>query len=147
MNSMKTFYLAHPFNSRKAIRAWELKIEALNIINLFNPFYDSNGRGDVADVDAGRAPKYTCDPRDVVEGDLRSLRDSDGVVAVIDDGLRYGTSMEIVYAKEAHKLIYLIVTNGEEKHPWLVYHAARIFTSFEEFERFLREEFSHETQV
>ena len=45
--------------------------------------------------------------------------------------------MEIVYARLYNKPVYLVVTNGQEGHPWLTYHATRVFTSREAFEDFL----------
>ena len=59
------------------------------------------------------------------------------MVAIVNGDLSYGTIQEMVYATLSDVPVYAIVTNGHEKHPWLVYHSTQIFTSREEFEEFL----------
>ncbi len=126
------FYLANPFPSRKEVRAWELSTEEITGIELLNPFYDVE-RSDVVEIDAGRQAKYNIDPTEIVTGDLRAILSCDGIVAIINGSLSYGTIMEIVYAHSFGKNVYIICTNGHEKHPWLRYHAREIFTSLDQF--------------
>ena len=57
------------------------------------------------------------------------------MIAIIDENTEYGTPMEIVYARRVFpKVVYTIVTNGKEKHPWLRHHSDRVFASFADFE-------------
>ena len=134
---MNTYYFAHPFDSRHRLREWELRVEKELGIELINPFYDVEGRTDVELVDAGRAERYErIDAEELVKRDLCVLTECNGVIAVVDGSLSFGTIMELVYARIYGKCSYLIVTNGHHGHPWLVYHADFVFRSFEEFEEF-----------
>lgn len=131
-------YLAHPFDSRAVIRKWELRFEERTGIELLNPFYDADGRTDIEMIDAGRAERYEkLVPGELVKRDLIHIHQSDGMVAIVDGSLSYGTIMEIVYGNLFHsrEAIHIVVTNGHEHHPWLVAHAGRIYTSFEGFEK------------
>ena len=134
------YYLAHPYDSRKKVREWELGVEKRTGVELHNPFYDVD-RKDIQDLDAGGVGRYDqLDPDTLVVRDLGAIRDSDGMVAIVDGALSYGTIMEIVYGHMSCEPCFLIVTNGHEKHPWLVYHSDKIFTSFEAFETFIKKE-------
>lgn len=127
-------YLAHPFDSRQETREIELEVESRLGVELFNPFYDAAGRTDVELIDVGRAERYEkLEPKELVERDLRGIRESDGLLGLVTGHLSYGTLMEIVYAHMMGKPVFLIVTNGHQDHPWLRYHAARIFTSWGQF--------------
>lgn len=134
---MKSLYLAHPFDARKSIREWEQRFEERTGITLNNPFYDQD-RDDVAQVDRGERKRYEhLLASDLVSADLQFILQSDGLLAVIDGSVSYGTIMEIVYAHRSFNLpVYLIVTNGHHNHPWLKQHADHIFRSFDEAERF-----------
>lgn len=137
---MKEFYLAHALESRKEVREWELRLEKRTGISLINPFYDVP-RPDIEAMDAGLAVPLIS-ANEIVERDLGLVKKaSDGLVAIIDNSSTVGTIMEIVYAKKVfHHPVYLIVTNGKEKHHWLKYHADKIFTSKEEFEEWIENE-------
>ncbi len=87
---MNTFYLAHNFESRKAVRRWELRMEGKYNINLDNPFYDNPERAtDMTVVDTFKdgsteQKEYlrTRNAEDIVEDDLDKIRKSDVIVAV-----------------------------------------------------------------
>jgi len=131
-------YLAHPFDARKWVREWELQLEKKLGIELFNPFYDAPGRTDVEKIDGGRQERYEkIDPAELVIRDLKYTHSCDGLVGIIDGSLSYGTVMEIVYANIYRLPVYLIVTNGHHKHPWLVYHSTKVFISLENFESYM----------
>lgn len=130
-------YLAHPFDSRHKIRKWELELEQKYSINICNPFYDID-RKDIDAIDAGTAKRYAVSPTEVVERDLHALAAIPAVIAIVDGSTSYGTPMEIVYAYNEGKKIYIICTNGHHEHPWLRYHADEIFTSFTGFEAKLK---------
>jgi len=159
---MKTFYMAHPFSSRFVIREIQVMLEVYGNIKIGNPFYDSDhNRQDVADIDAGRTDRYEkLDPDTLVTNDLSMINKRDGIIATVCNEdfctnnifkklwyklikkpvVSYGTLMEIVYAHQMKKIIYIVVLNGHEEHPWLKYHATKIFTSFEYLANHLAEE-------
>ena len=130
---MLSIYLAHPFDSRKYVRDWELFVETKYNINLINPFYDIS-REDVEAIDRGFVDRYEAlEPKELVKRDLSAIIGSDGVIAIVDGALSCGTIMEIVYAKMLNKTIDIIITNGHELHPWLLYHATNIYTSLGDY--------------
>lgn len=134
---LQTGYLAHPFDSRKTVRIWEQKFERDTGIDLVNPFYDIE-RTDVEEIDQNRAERYEkLDHIHLVERDLTAIYASDFIVAFITGDLSYGTIQEIVYAALAEKPVYLIVSNGHADHPWLKYHADKIFTNTADFKWYI----------
>ena len=131
-------YLAHPIRSRQYARKWELMIEEKYGIELANPFYDRKGEGgreDIEVMDKGLEPEKGEDYEfNLVQKDIQLIGQCQGVVAIVDGKLSYGTIMEIVYANVLKKPVFLICTNRQHDHPWLFYHAKEIYTSFEDFE-------------
>lgn len=132
---MVKFYLAHPLNSRHEVRAHEIRIETeCPDIQLMNPFYDFD-RDDIKDIDNGKTTRWEltyerCE--DLVENDINSIIDCDGIVAVLDKGLSCGTFMEIVYARVNNKKIIVLDLNGMKNHPWIRVHADKVITSWDE---------------
>ncbi|MDO8517416.1 MAG: hypothetical protein Q7S33_04820 [Nanoarchaeota archaeon] len=141
MNKKKEeYYLAHPFDSRKQIRDWELGFEKRTGISLLNPFYDDSRRTDVEKIDAGRNERYEkLDEKELVERDIGHIKQKSvkGIIAFVNGDLSYGTIQEMVYAKSYNKLVYSVISNGHENHPWLKYHSTKIFKSKDELETFL----------
>lgn len=135
-----SFYLAHPFDSRKEVRKWELEFEKRTKIILVNPFYDTL-RTDVEKIDAKRETRYEkLNAFELVPRDIGYITTNNGMISIIlggNGGVSFGTPMEMVYAKILNKPCYPLVTNGHENHPWLVYHSTRIFTKKEKLEKFL----------
>ena len=117
----------------------------LPMLNLVNPFYDT-GREDAKEIDGGKRKAYDIDPTKIVVGDLEQISKSKGVVAVVDGARSYGTIMEIAHAFLMNKPVYIIVTNGHIKHPWLQFHASQTFESYQDFEKYCKEEF-HEALI
>ena len=131
---MVKFYLAHPFDTRERMKIWEQRVEKQYDIEIINPFYDIH-RSDIIEVDAGREDRYKIlNPSNVVTKDVDAIKDSTGIIALIDGSLSYGTIMEIWIAHSLGKEVYLIITNGHEGHPWLRYCATNVFTSLDDFE-------------
>jgi len=127
------YYLAHPFDSRKAMRQWELETEVQYDIEIINPFYDI-GRCDVEPIDDGTKARYEgLNSTELVNRDLSAIWSCGGVIAYVNGDLSYGTIMEIVYAKQFGREVHLICTNGQENHPWLLHHSDFIYTSLEDF--------------
>ena len=132
-----SLYLAHPFDSRKRMREWEISIEKQSGINIINPFYDVE-RLDVSLIDSGKREKYEkLDHVDIVERDLKAISRSDGTIAMITGDVSYGTIQEMVYSHLLSKPVYSLITNGQENHPWLRYHSSQIFTELDNLEKFL----------
>ena len=143
-SKIKTLYLAHPFDSREEIREWELGFEKRTNINLLNPFYDCE-RTDIISIDAGRQERYQVDPTEIVINDISQIsnKGTDGLVAIIDGSLSYGTIQEMVYGNKIYnKPVYSIITNKHEKHPWLNFHSTKVFTSMKEFEDYALKNFN-----
>lgn len=143
---MKKLYLAHPFPTRVRMREWAEKVEKLAGVQLFCPFYKIT-RKDIDDIDDGKRSKYNTSCDRLVSRDLTALRTCDGVLTYIDGSTSIGTHMEIVYAYEAGLPVYVIVEGLGEKmfrdsagyyHPWIRYHATKIFRNLKETERWLK---------
>ena len=133
-------YLAHPFDSRHRMRKWEKNIEMFSrmyfdeTIEIINPFFDvqrpdqeliEDKKAQLASKDT-RVKRYAVTDKqmkELVERDLEFIKSCDGVIAIIDGSLSYGTIQEMVYAKNMGKKVYAMISNGQSKHPWLRYHA------------------------
>lgn len=148
-NGNTTFYLAHPFPSRKRIREWEIRVEREIAIALINPFYDVKGkeyievmdRRGVTDRQSANVSGIKVDtPHEIVERDLAAIRESDGVLAIITKDVTLGTPMEIFYAASEGKTVFTICEVPELlTHPWLRFCSSVIFKSLEEGAIGLRE--------
>ena len=136
MLEVQDYYMAHPFDSRDDVRPWELHLEKKFGITILNPFYDTE-RTDIQKIDEGRQERYQVPAERIVIPDLHCIQRCRATIASVTGDLSYGTIMEIVYAHIYHKPVFIIVTNGHEQHPWLTFHATKIFTSREQFEVFL----------
>jgi nucleoside 2-deoxyribosyltransferase len=134
---MQDFYLAHPFDSRFRLKVWAEGVAKKYHVSIMNPFYDSGERVDIIEIDAGRQERYDRDDAKIVEGDLICIKDTKATIANVTGELSYGTIMEIAYSYLFGHPVYIIVTNGHEKHPWLTYHATKVFTSYEDFDKWL----------
>jgi len=132
---MITYYLAHPFDSRHILREWELYLESTFGVEVVNPFYDIE-RQDIEAIDANRVGRYEVCPDAIVQRDLDAISKVDGIIAIVDGSVSYGTIMEIVYAYLYGKTIHIICTNGHINHPWLRYHADHLYESLAAFEAF-----------
>ena len=145
---VKTLYIAHNFLTRKKIREWELKIEKKYNINLDNPFYDNPDRAEEMLIldsfkecsRAQRAYLSTRSSYDIVENDLEKIRKSDGIIAILND-VRIGSPMEVFYASRILRIPVYIVTRKYNSHPWVIQHAAKIFTNRKELEAFIRKKY------
>ena len=71
------YYLAHPFDSRKWVREWQLKIQRSSNIKIANPFY-SKYRNDVETWDhkdsSGNKIYEKLNSDDIVSRDLELIR-------------------------------------------------------------------------
>ncbi len=135
------YYLAHPTKSSKEIRKWELKIEDKFNISLVNPFFEGQYPEKLEIEKIYKESGYNKITKEqaewIVINDIELIKNSYGVIAIIDGNISYGTIIEIRIAHENNKRIFLICTNGQENHAWLKFHATKIFTSFREFENYI----------
>jgi nucleoside 2-deoxyribosyltransferase len=133
-------YLSHPFDSRKKIRKWELEIKKkIPYLEIVNPFFTIKTEQLWRSYDKSNETYYKrLDYKSLIPDDLKLIEESDILLAIVDGKKSYGTIMEIVYAKLYKKNVMIICTNKSEKHPWLSYHADKIFTTFEEAEQWLK---------
>ena len=100
---------------------------------MLNPFYDVP-RQDIIDYDLGG--DLPNDAEDIVKRDLEAIQRCVGIVAVVNEHTSIGTIMEISYAYIDYRLpIYVICTDGRHNHPWLQYHATKIFKTYIAFEQ------------
>ena len=129
-------YLAHPYGSREKVREWELKFEEATGIALLNPFYDMPNKF-MLEADRESMQKATAEHyQEIVEKDIEAITNSDGVLAVVDGNPSIGAIMEIVYGHISYNPVYIIAVNGCENHIWVIYHADKLFTSFEECQKY-----------
>lgn len=126
---MVKFYIAHKITRRHYIRDDICPFLQENGIETVNPFYNSDGtirkdRPEVKAIDEGRMGEYDItrkvQSKDIVEKDLKRIRDSDGIIAVIEES-SIGTSMEIFYCARWCKKPVFVVTTSYAGHPWLIY--------------------------
>ena len=144
--------MAHPFGDRARIRELELAFEAkYPTVELVNPFYDVANRPEIKEMDKNGADStersFQIDilqrklgdgyANTVVERDLAAIDDCDAVLAFVTGTYSIGTFMEIHYAAEHYKLVYIIIEHESERgHPWLQYFSTKCFGSFAEFEAY-----------
>ena len=135
MTDKKTFYLAHPFMSRKEIRDWELNtLNSKHSISTINPFYHTDSFDKFNEQDIANNKYYKqLNYQKLVDTDVDLIQSSSGVIVIIDGKQSYGTIQEMVYASLYCKPVYTIITNNQEEHPWLKYHSTKIFKSREQF--------------
>jgi nucleoside 2-deoxyribosyltransferase len=136
-----SYYLAHPFDSRKEMKKWGEEFERKTGIKIINPFY-SEIRSDIVIADneydsisrEEREEMVVTKYKEIVEKDLEKIKKSDGIIAFVNGMRSIGTFMEIVYASQIyHKPVYTIALK-DNKHPWIKYHSTRIFTTLKDFE-------------
>jgi len=144
-------YLAHPILDRREVRDWELGFEKFfTDIDLFNPFYDSHDSGEeraVQALDNSNATIYYDweFSKKIVTRDLNAVRRTEGTIAFLGGHSTIGTIMEICYAWNWGKPVFVIApqTTGDKSfplgnHPWIQYHSTRTFDSFNKFEDFIK---------
>ena len=137
-----TFYLSHPFASRKYVRDWELNFEKGHPkIALLNPFYDVEGEGreDVRARDEGKEFEKDAGYNwRLVQRDKIAIEYSRGILGIVDEnaGKSIGTLMEFVYSRCAACNPKLCICTNPEliNHPWIRTHFHEVYDSFISFE-------------
>jgi hypothetical protein len=147
-----SYYLAHPFDSRHRMREWELEMEKKYNIVMINPFFDQD-RPDMELIEdngttltslSTRETRYGLSEHAVnqlVQRDLDLIMDCDGIIAIVDGSLSYGTIQEMVYASLNGSQVLSVISNGHIGHPWLRYHSDYVFENLEKLEEYLGEQY------
>jgi hypothetical protein len=126
------WYYTNQTVDRKLAREIELQIEVATHLELENPFYDGEAK-EVAHLDGGGGPPLSAD--EIVGMDLRKIRDSLGIVALMTNDRNIGSCMEIAICAYAWgKPVFVIAAEDKfYEHPWIKYFATRRFKSADEF--------------
>lgn len=128
MKDNTRIYLAGPINGRTdaECKDWRKWCETCLIRPVFDPM--------VRDYRGEEQAKY----KEIVLQDKVDI-DCSGCLLVYYDKPSVGTSMEIIYAYERRKPIYLVDASegGKPLSPWLLFHATRIFRNLPEAVNFL----------
>ncbi len=95
---VKLMYLAHPYDSMDKVRKWELEFEKKSGIELINPFFDVK-RNDIENKRKGKDRFKYLDAKEIVHRDVAQIARAEGIIAIVDGQVSYGTIMEICYAK------------------------------------------------
>jgi nucleoside 2-deoxyribosyltransferase len=143
-------YLAHPLNKREYIRKLQLRLEGKYNITYINPFYNNQyERQEIENLDNMKFRKdknvykqswdlQTC--HNIVDIDLELIRKSDGILAVVEQGI-IGTTMEIFYAAYTLRIPVYIIAKDYRFHPWMRSLVKRsggqIFKNITEYKEFL----------
>ncbi len=130
-------YLAHPVLAREKVAIFERNFELRTGIDLINPFTEVE-RETEENLLVSEHGDYPDNGDRIVDMDLKAILTCDFVVAFITSQRSYGTIMEICYAYSMGKPVFIICENGHEKHPWLVYHASKIFTNTRDFRKYIQ---------
>lgn len=136
---VKTYYLAHNWENRHAVRAIQKYIEKHYNVRFINPFYDIEQAEDMIQADfndviekyygSGEAVKsymvdisFSLDKKIRYRNeDLKAIDNSDGLVCILLETSRaIGSIKEIFYAHEITKKdVYLICSDKRfTKHMW-----------------------------
>jgi len=130
-------YLAHPVLDRERVFKWEQNFEKRTGIDLINPFTEVEREPD-EDLKASESGIYdNCEK--IVDLDLAAIFGAEFLVAFVTGQRSYGTIMEICYGYSMGKPVFVICENGHEGHPWLVYHATKIFTNTRDFRKYIQD--------
>lgn len=123
----KSVYIAHPYADQELGLAVQARIETLGI-RVVNPFQREEQKTYSQVIQSkGEFTKEQCD--EIVEMDLKKIRDTDGVVCLLTEKLSIGTSMETFYSSyilghPTFSLYRLQQRHAKERgfgfvHPWI----------------------------
>ena len=144
MTEINNFYLAHPFEARKIVRPWELLVEKFFKINLINPIYDLHKK-ETEEIDKGKKTRYEdVDYIKLVNKELNNIKDDNtqGIFLIQPgDFFSIGAYHEMVYCHNLGKPVYSLILNGHHEHPWVKFHSTKIFTTCDEINDFLLNNF------
>ena len=137
---MIKFYFTNQTVDRQLAREKELRIERETGLVLDNPFYDGDAK-EVKALDATGTSNLTCD--EIVGRDLKRIKDSHGLIALMTNDKDIGSCMEIAIASLMWgRPVYTIALNKNAlNHPWIHYFSDRVFANEYAFIKFAKEHF------
>jgi len=132
------WYYTNQTVDRHEARRLELIIEQETGLILNNPFYDGAAK-EVSTLDTTGKTQLSED--EIVGMDLRKIRDSVGIVAMMTADQCIGSAMEIAIAAFSWgKPVYVIARKDLFRHhPWIKYFASRIFDDVHAFIEYAKE--------
>jgi len=142
-------YLAHGLSTRHEVRKIELELEQKYGVVLHNPFYDSECRDDIENLDNDRTTDEIRNQFDmahcwqIVRRDLKAIAKSDGILAYIIGNVGLGTAFEMGFVYYWTGMPLIVVSERYYNHPWLRCYADYLFKDQAEFEEFLLKYSSH----
>jgi len=146
---LTVIYLAHSTRERKKGKEIQKQLEDLGF-KVINPFYPETPRPDIVALDKGIARPWQLTKKtslDLVKQDLRAIRLSDIVIAIIPEEERtFGIPCEVMYAYMLDIPIY-IITIAMSGHPWILTLATAVFKTVEELYDMFRSEEEAEAEV
>lgn len=116
-------YLCGPINgcSDDEAKGWREEAKALltdKIFQVYDPMVrDYRGR----ELEPGIAAE-------IVENDKKDIRDCDGLLVMYEKP-SVGTSMEVFFAHQLGRWVFLVDRSGKPLSPWLSYHSHKVFPS------------------
>lgn len=134
---MKLYFTNQTIDRHNA-REIELKIEQATGIELDNPFYDGDAK-EVRSLDSVGHSDMTAD--EICGRDLKRIRDSEGILALMTHDRNIGSCMEIaICAHSWGKVVYVIATQEHiYKHPWIAHFATHLFSNHYQFIKWYNE--------
>lgn len=118
-------YLCGPINgcADDEAKGWREAAKELlpdNLITVYDPMIrDYRGREQEPGIAA-----------EIVENDKADIRDCDGLLVMYEKP-SVGTSMEVFFAHQLGKWVFLVDRSGKPLSPWLSYHSHRTFQTLE----------------
>lgn len=134
----RSYYYTNQTIDRHEARRLELIIETETGIELINPFYDGEAK-EVSELDTKGTTSLT--PDEIVGMDLRKIRNSDGIVALMTADQCIGSAMEIAIAAFSWgKPVYVIARSDLfRKHPWIIHFSSKLFDDVHAFIEYAKE--------
>ena len=134
-------YFTNQTIDRQHAREIELKIEQATGIELDNPFYDGDAK-EVRSLDSTGKSNMTAD--EICGRDLKRIRDSEGLLALMTHDRNIGSCMEIAICGHSWgKPVYVIAPIEHIRmHPWIIHFATHIFENHYEFVKWYNERHS-----
>jgi len=139
-----TLYLAHPVEMRHYALERLREYEKIYNIKIVSPFYEIY-RKEILILDSLKTKKEMVQykktwtramKKKIVEIDLELIRECDGVLAYIPYPT-IGTSMEIQFAHDIKKPIYIISRKRYSDHAWISTYKTEVFPTFSSFNKWL----------
>lgn len=142
MQKIKSLYLAHPWDMHEFVRNWELYFERIYKIDLFNPFFNSEGNDIKYAKKGDRELRHIITKKagnTIVNRDLRAIEKTDGLIAFLEYSKHsLGTPMEIFYSGKILQKPTFVISSNCGGHPWILSLATKVFKNTNSFEQYIK---------